>query len=100
MGNDNENNEELYEEVNKLHNLFFFIIIALLCAILYFAYKTYDLAANPVNVGSLKHYDSIYSERRAHYSMDGNGNITGYTTPDGLYYIFEEPIPDDKFFNY
>lgn len=96
MGNDNDNNEE----INKLHNELFFIIIVLLCVILYFAYKTYDLTANPVNVGSLKHYNSIYSERKEHYSMDGNGNITGYTTPDGLYYIFEEPIPDDIFFNY
>ena len=95
MDNDNNN-----EEINKLHNLFFFIIIAILCAILYLAYKTYDMAKNPVNVGSLQHYNSIYSERKEHYSMDGNGNITGYTTPDGLYYIFEEPIPDDIFFNY
>ena len=82
MGNDNnENNEEL----NKLHNQLFFIIIMLLCVILYFAYKTYNLTANPVNVGSLKHYNSIYPERKEHYSMDGNGNITGYHTPDGLY---------------
>lgn len=95
MDNDNNN-----EEINKLHNELFFIIIVLLCIILYFAYKTYDLNANPVNVGSLQHYNSIYSERKEHYSMDGNGNITGYTTPDGLYYIFEEPIPDDIFFNY
>lgn len=96
MGNDNDNNEEIH----KLHNQLFFIIIVLLCAILYFAYKTYNITANPVNVGSLKHYNSIYPERKEHYSMDGNGNITGYTTPDGLYYIFEEPIPDDIFFNY
>ena len=97
MGNDNNENNE---EINKLHNQLFFIIIVLLCAILYFAYKSYNLAANPVNVGSLKHYNSIYPERKEHYSMDGNGNITGYTTPDGLYYIFEEPIPDNIFFNY
>lgn len=100
MGNDNKSNEELYEEINKLHNLFFFIIIALLCAILYFTYKTYDMAANPVNVGSLRHYDSIYSRETGNVSMDGNGKITGYTTPDGMYYIFEKPIPYDKFFNY
>ena len=99
MGIDNNNNNEEIN-TNALHNLIFFIIIALLCAILYFAYKTYDITANPVNIGSLKHYNSIYPERKEHYSMDGNGNITGYTTPDGLYYIFEEPIPYDNFFNY
>lgn len=94
--NNNENNEI---NTTALHNLMFFIIILLLLAILYFAYKANYNTTHSQNIGSLQHYDSIYSNRETHYSMNQNGDITGYHTPDGLYYTFEEPIPANIFFN-
>ena len=102
MSNDSKKNNKKNQDIsaNAFYDVLFMIIIPLLFANLYFTLKAYDMAKNQVNVGSLQHYNTIYSERKEHYSMDGNGNITGYTTPDGLYYIFEEPIPDDQFFNY
>lgn len=96
MGNDN-NNEEI--NTTSLHNLCFFIIIVLLCAILYFTYKTYIITKAPVNVGSLEHYDSLYDRSTGNISMDGKGNITGYNAPDGTHYTFEAPIPSDIFYS-
>lgn len=97
MGNDNNSNEDQGINTNALHNLMFFIILVLLCIILYFTFKTYKTANHPVNVGSLQHYDSIYSRETGNISMNEYGDITGYHTPDGLYYTFEEPIPADEF---
>lgn len=100
MGNDNNNsNEDQGVNTNALHNLMFFIILVFLCVILYFTFKTYQTANHPVNVGSLQHYDSLYDERQWHISMSEYGDVTGYHTPDGLYYTFEEPIPADIFYN-
>lgn len=56
MSNDNNNNEEI--NTNALHNLMFFIIIALLCAILYFSVKTYWLVDNPVDIEKLQYYNT------------------------------------------
>lgn len=100
MGNDNNNsNEDQGINTNVLHNLMFFLILVLLVAILFFAYNAYQNTISPQNIGSLQHYDSLYNERQWHISMNEYGDVTGYHTPDGLYYTFEEPIPADIFYN-
>lgn len=96
MENDNnKNNEEI--NTTALHNLMFFIIIVLLCVILYFTVKTYLGVENPINIGSLQHYDSLYKSREWHISMDQFGNITGYDAPDGTHYVFKTPITPNEF---
>ena len=99
MGNDSKKNIKKNQDIsaNAFYDVLFMIIIPLLFASLYFSIKAYDMAKNPVNVGSLKHYDSFYTRETGNISMNPNGDITGYTTPDGLYYIFKEPIPADLF---
>ena len=101
MGNDNKSNSNKNKDIsaNAFYDVMFIIIIPLLFANLYFSIKAYNMAKNPVNVGSLQHYDSIYTERKEHYSMNENEEVTGYYTKDGLYYIFEEPIPAYLFYN-
>lgn len=99
MGNDNENNNNSEVGTAALHNLMFFIIIVLLCIILFVCVKTYGQVSDKTNIGSLKHYDSLYSEREGHISMNQAGDITGYYTPDGTQYKFEEPIPSGIFYN-
>lgn len=98
MGRDNNNNED--QDINKtaLHNLCFFIIIVLLCTILYFTISNHNNAVKPQNIGSLKHYDSIYNKRESHISFNQQGNITGYNSPNGKHYTFETPISPDEFF--
>lgn len=100
MSNDNKNNEDQEINTTALHNLMFFIIIVLLLAILYFAYHAYYNTEHPKALGSLQHYDSLYSNREWHVSMDPSGeNVTGYTAPDGTYYTFQNPIPTNTFRN-
>ena len=96
MGNDNNNNSEI--DTTALHNLIFFIIIVLLCIILFVTVKTYSVVYKPTNQGSLNHYDSLYSERGEHISMNQAGDITGYNAPDGTHYTFDTPIPTDIFY--
>lgn len=95
MENDNNKNGI---DTTALHNLMFFIIILLLCIILFVTVKIYGVVYNPGNQGSLNHYDSMYSERGEHISTDQAGNITGYNTPDGTHYTFDAPIPADIFY--
>lgn len=97
MGNDKNNNEEI--NTTSLHNLCFFIIIVLICAVLYFTVHTYIQTRDQVNTGSLEHYDTLYSTRQSHISIDQSGNITGYNAPDGTHYTFDTPIPSDIFYN-
>lgn len=105
MSNDNKrksNKDNQDISTNVFYDVLFMIIIPLLFANIYFTYKNYERITqdiHPANVGSLQHYDSIYSKRLAHISMNENGEITGYHTPDGLYYIFRDPIPAYLFYN-
>lgn len=97
MENDNKKSEI---DTTALHNLMFFIIIVLLCVILFVTVKIYGVVYNPTNTnqGTLNHYDSLYSERGEHISMNQSGDITGYNTPDGIHYTFDAPIPADIFY--
>lgn len=95
MENDNNKNGI---DTTALHNLMFFIIIVLLCIILFVTVKIYGVVYNPSNQGSLNHYDSMYSKRGEHISTDQAGNITGYNAPDGTHYTFDAPIPADIFY--
>lgn len=97
----NINKQDSDQEIKttSLHNLCFFIIIVLLCVILCFTCKTYLLVRDPVYVGTLEHYDSLYENREFHISMDQSGNITGYNAPDGTHYTFKTPISPTEFHN-
>lgn len=97
MENENKNNNNEID-TTALHNLMFFIIIILLVSILYFSYHTFKNTAVTQNIGSLQHYDSLYSERDGHISINQSGNIIGYSSPDGTKYIFETPISPDVFY--
>lgn len=61
MGTDNnDNNEEI--NTTSLHNLCIFIIIVLLCAILYFTVKTYMHVTNPIDIEKLQYYNTHWQQ--------------------------------------
>lgn len=57
MGNDNENNNSEID-TTALHNLMFFIIIVLLCVILFVCVKTYGQVSNTVDMEKIQYYNT------------------------------------------
>lgn len=76
-----------------------FLLAILVCLLFLCYYIPHTSKENSNNIGNLQHYDSLYSERQEHISINQKGNVTGYYAPDGTFYYFETPIPTEIFYN-
>lgn len=75
------------------------LLLILGCLVFLCLYIPYIYTDSQKNIGSIEHYDSLYSERQGHIGINQLGEVYGYTTPDGITYYFPEPIPTDSFYN-
>lgn len=58
MENEKNNSEKNEINTTALHNLMFFIIIVLLCLILFVSVKTYAQISNPINMEKIQYYNT------------------------------------------
>lgn len=96
-----EQNEEFKPnpQINTTNVFLLAILVCLLFLCFYISHANKSNIESNKKIGSLQHYDSLYSERQGHISIDQNSNIIGYVTPDGTNYYFENPIPSEIFYN-